>query len=351
MKKSALIIACLLWCVTCFFFFTELSSGRSRTEPDAQPPAKHFNEVKLPRGYRPPSVMCRQFKGKHIAVDLFAERFAQGMSVYAEAYPDPSGQVRKFEIKKISFDGRDIALSKRNWGCRALFGIHPETPPGTKILHVLYTVDGESGCENINVPVSQTGYIFPRGALDLGRYSDVDYRPTPEEVAFINKCAVKKNIVFGRSGPDLLGVVYSHPRSIHHITSPFWSKRLIMQYRKNRNGKKTRLKDKLNVHKGIDLRGKSGEPVFSIADGRVVIAEPMYYEGNFLVIDHGNRIFSYYMHLSSFSVKEGDMVKGGQQVASVGSTGLSTAAHLHVSLMIQDINVDPLSILLLPVRN
>lgn len=324
--------------------------GSSRTVAVSQPPAKHFAEVKLPRGYRPPHARCLRFKGKDIAVDLFAGAFAQGMAVYAEMYRDPSSQEKKFEVRKLFFDGKEIALSKRGWGYRALFGIHPETVPGTRTLQVLYSVDGEARTENISVPVSRTGYKFPPGALDLGRYSDVDYSPTPEELAFINKCAAKKKLVFGRTGPDLLGESFSHPRSSHFVTSPFWSKRHIMQYRKKK-GRKIRFKDKLNIHKGIDLRGAAGEPVYSMAEGKVAIAEPMYYEGNFVVIDHGNRIFSYYMHLKDIAVKEGDPVKAGQQVGRVGSTGLSTAAHLHVSFVIQAVNVDPLSILMLPVRN
>ncbi len=350
MKKSALYAACIMTCVITLFF-NSASLGRSRIDPESRPPARHFAEMKLPRGYRPPAPQCRQLKEGNIAVELFAARFAQGMTVYAEVYLDPSAKDAKFELKKMYFDGRDIALSKRNWGYRALFGIHPETVPGTKTLQIIYLAGGESRVKDFTVAVAKTDYLFPPGALDLGRYSDVDYRPTAEETAFINKCAVKKKTVFGRTGPDLLGPSLSHPRDSHYVTSTFWSKRHIMQYRKKKNGKKTRFKDKLNVHKGIDLRGKNGAPVFSIADGKVVIAEPMYYEGNFVVIDHGNRVFSYFMHLSSFDVKEGDQVKGGQQVGSVGSTGLSTAAHLHVSLMIQDVSVDPLSILVLPVRN
>jgi len=323
--------------------------GRSKTESGSRPPEKHFAEVKLPRGYRPAPSYCLHFKGKDINVDLYAAAFAQGMAVYAELYRDPAAPEKKLEMRRLGFDGRDILVSKREWGYRALFGIHPETAPGMRSLQVAYSIDGHPVTDTFTVRISRSEYRFPPGALDLGKYSDVDYRPTPEEIAFINRCAAKKKTAFKRIGPDLLGESFSHPRDRHHITSSFWAKRLIMQYRK-KNGKKIRLKNKLNVHKGIDLRGKTGEPVYSIGGGIVAIAEPMYYEGNFIVIDHGNRIFSYYMHLDSFLVKEGDTVKAGQSVGTVGSTGLSTASHLHISLVLQDINVDPLSVLMVPVR-
>jgi murein DD-endopeptidase MepM/ murein hydrolase activator NlpD len=118
-----------------------------------------------------------------------------------------------------------------------------------------------------------------------------------------------------------------------------------------KNGKKVRGKNRIRVHRGLDLRGVKGTPVYALADGEVVLAEELFYEGNFVLVDHGNRIFSYYMHLDSLDVKKGDRVKAGQLLARVGSTGVSTASHLHVSFIIRGIQVDPLSILPLPFRD
>jgi murein DD-endopeptidase len=323
---------------------------KSRTISGSRPPGKHFTKVKVPFRYRLPPAQGHQFKGQDIVVDLFAEKFAQGMAVYAEIYFNPSAQDKNFTVKKFSFDGRDILLSKRPWGYRALFGINPETPVGMNKIQIAYSVGGSDRAETFGLTIARTDYQFSVTPLDLGKYSDVDYRPTPEELEFINRCTAKKNKVFSMTGTDRLGESFSHPRNRHFITSPFWSKRLIMKYR-IMNGNKTRLGDQLNIHKGIDLRGKSGNPVYSMADGTVVIAERMYYEGNFIVIDHGNKIFSYYMHLNELKVKEGAQVSAGDLIGRVGSTGLSTAAHLHVSVLLQDIYVDPLSLLVLPVRN
>jgi murein DD-endopeptidase len=65
----------------------------------------------------------------------------------------------------------------------------------------------------------------------------------------------------------------------------------------------------------------------SIADGSVVLAEKMYYEGNFRVIDHGNKVFSHYMHYDTIFVKNGQFVKGGDKIGTVGCTGVSTGPH------------------------
>ncbi|MBN2161256.1 MAG: M23 family metallopeptidase [Spirochaetes bacterium] len=236
------------------------------------------------------------------------------------------------------------------WGYRAVMAISPETAPGIKKLKVEYSIGGAVRKEEFSFQVQSGDFLFSRRALDLGNYSDVDYRLKPEELRFIEACTGKKKKVFGTKSPDRLRASFSHPRDAHHITSPFWAKRLIMRYRKN-NGKKVRFPDKINVHKGIDLRGRAGDPVYAMAGGTVAIAEPMYYEGNFVVIDHGHRMFSLYMHLGKIAVKEGASVRAGDRIGSVGSTGLSTAPHLHVSLMIQDVYVDPMSILSLPLRD
>jgi hypothetical protein len=324
--------------------------SKSKVNSESRPPARNFTDVKAPFGYRIPPARGHQFRGQEFILDLFAAKFAQGMAVYAEIYRNPALEEKNFEVKRFSFDGGDVLLSKRAWGYRALFAINPETPPGMKKIDITYSIGGRDRTENHALNISRTDYQLTVKAMDLGKYSDVDYRPGPEEVEFINRCTAKKNRVFKTTGADLLGASFSHPRNRHFVTSTFWSKRHVMKYRIV-NGKKVRLGDQLNIHKGIDLRGKSGDPVYSMADGMVVIAEPMYYEGNFIVIDHGNRIFSYYMHLNELKVKEGDRVSAGDLIGRVGSTGISTAPHLHVSLLVQDVYVDPLSLLALPVRN
>jgi murein DD-endopeptidase len=325
-------------------------NARSRTPEDARPPAKHFAEVRLPRGYRLPAVQSRQFKGQGLAVDLYAMSFSQGMAVYAELYADPVETGTTLEVQRLLCENRDVPLSKRSWGYRALFGLSPDAAAGTRQLVVEYRSGGTRRTEMFSLAVAATKFEFYPGALDLGKYSDVDYRPTPEEMKFINECAKKKEKAFGRAGSDELDSSLSHPRDYHYVTSPFYAKRYIMRYRKVKH-KKLREKDKLNVHRGVDLRGKTGEPLFAMARGTVVIAEPMFYEGNFIVIDHGNRVFSCYMHCDRVTVRAGVQVRAGETIGRVGSTGQSTAAHLHVSVFVQDVPVDPLSLLVLPIRD
>jgi lysostaphin len=82
-------------------------------------------------------------------------------------------------------------------------------------------------------------------------------------------------------------------------------------------------------HEGIDFSALPGTPIHAAAGGVVVVAEmhPVY--GNVVEIDHGNALMTRYAHASKLFVKQGDIVKRGQKLAEVGSTGRSTGPHLH----------------------
>jgi murein DD-endopeptidase MepM/ murein hydrolase activator NlpD len=98
----------------------------------------------------------------------------------------------------------------------------------------------------------------------------------------------------------------------------------------------------INAHLGEDYSAPAGTPVLAPAGGVVVLAEPLFVRGNAVVVDHGRGVFTGYWHLEQLSVKAGDTVTAGQQLGTVGSTGLSTGAHLHWELRINGVAVDPL---------
>ena len=98
-------------------------------------------------------------------------------------------------------------------------------------------------------------------------------------------------------------------------------------------------------HLGLDFRVPSGTPVAAMNDGTVLLARPMFFEGNFVVIDHGQGLLTLYLHLSEFKVKEGDQVKRGQIVGLSGGTGRATGPHLHVAVRWQGTYLDPASLM------
>jgi len=98
-------------------------------------------------------------------------------------------------------------------------------------------------------------------------------------------------------------------------------------------------------HQGLDFRVPTGTPVTAMNDGTVLLARPLYFEGNFVVIDHGQGLLTLYLHLSEFKVKEGDVVKGGQEIGLSGGTGRATGPHLHVAVRWQGTYLDPARLL------
>lgn len=103
-------------------------------------------------------------------------------------------------------------------------------------------------------------------------------------------------------------------------------------------------KKKTSIHKGIDVKGKSGTPVRAINSGKVVLQEDLFYGGHTLVIDHGMGLLSVYMHLSKFNVKDGDKVSKRDVIGFVGMTGRATGPHLHMSVKLKGISVNPESL-------
>ena len=94
-------------------------------------------------------------------------------------------------------------------------------------------------------------------------------------------------------------------------------------------------------HQGLDFRVPSGTPVAAMNSGTVLLARPLYYEGNFIVLDHGQGLLTLYLHLSAIKVKEGDHVDRGQEVGLSGGTGRATGPHLHVAVRWQGTYLDP----------
>jgi murein DD-endopeptidase MepM/ murein hydrolase activator NlpD len=94
-------------------------------------------------------------------------------------------------------------------------------------------------------------------------------------------------------------------------------------------------------HTGLDFQAEPGTPILAAAGGVVVVQEyhPAY--GNMVEIDHGNNLITRYAHASATFVKKGDLVKRGQKIAAVGSTGRSTGPHLHFEVLADGQPQDP----------
>jgi len=113
------------------------------------------------------------------------------------------------------------------------------------------------------------------------------------------------------------------------ITTPFGYKRIYNH-------------SKESIHYGTDIAALKGTPIKSIFAGRVILIGNFYYTGYTVFINHGKGIISMYAHLSKIYVKEGDFVEKSQIIGTVGDTGRVTGPHLHISVYVNQVSVDPM---------
>ncbi len=96
-----------------------------------------------------------------------------------------------------------------------------------------------------------------------------------------------------------------------------------------------------SFHTGIDIAADTGSPIYAAFDGEVIVSDYDQWNGYYLKIIHDGNIMTVYCHCNELFVKNGDIVKAGDKIAEVGSTGSSTGPHLHFEFRINDVSYDP----------
>ena len=221
----------------------------------------------------------------------------------------------------------------------ALAGISLETAPGTYSLDLTGERPANtSGATAPKISFSNKFTVFP------GTYPKTEVKlavagkftePSPEQQKQIAEGVKIKDDYLNRVTPTREWDGKFTAPADAAISDVFGSRRIF-------NGKAQR------PHLGLDFRVPTGTPVAAMNAGTVLLARFLYFEGNCVVIDHGQGLLTLYFHLSEFKVKEGDTVKRGQEIGLSGGTGRATGPHLHVSVRWQGVPLDPARLLELP---
>jgi murein DD-endopeptidase MepM/ murein hydrolase activator NlpD len=96
------------------------------------------------------------------------------------------------------------------------------------------------------------------------------------------------------------------------------------------------------MHEGIDVAAPPGTPIVATADGVVSFEGPLSAFGNVVFINHGHGFTTFYAHNSRNRVREGQLVKRGEVIASVGATGRATGPHVHYEVQVNGVTVNPM---------
>jgi murein DD-endopeptidase MepM/ murein hydrolase activator NlpD len=94
-------------------------------------------------------------------------------------------------------------------------------------------------------------------------------------------------------------------------------------------------------HKGVDLRAAKGTPLLAANSGTVMLASNFRAHGKTVLLNHGQGVMTIYLHMDSIAVRVGQKVRKGEMLGKVGSTGLSTAPHVHYQVFVHGVPVDP----------
>lgn len=154
----------------------------------------------------------------------------------------------------------------------------------------------------------------------------------PEEKRVVQEKEIFRQKIDAVSLSFTLQKVFIPPlKNISKITSAFGERRIRPK------------PHALRIHNGVDLRADIGTTVLSPNDGIVEISDNFYFEGGFILINHGGGIKSDFMHLSKLTVKAGDKVLRGQTIGYSGKSGEGIGhPHLHFEIWVHSVPVDPL---------
>jgi murein DD-endopeptidase MepM/ murein hydrolase activator NlpD len=225
--------------------------------------------------------------------------------------------------------GHDVFFSfdqpSKTW--YGIAGISLETKPGAYALQL----KGTSGGQNISFErkISVGRAKYPTIAVTVSKQFT---EPSPEQLQQINQEKALKQDVLGHFEPAREWAGGFVPPVTARVSDVFGTRRVF-------NG------ETKSVHQGLDYAVPQGTTVSALNAGTVLLAQPLFFEGNCIVLDHGQGLLTLYLHLSEFKVKAGEHVARGQEIGLSGGTGRATGPHLHIAVRWEGVYLDPATLL------
>ncbi len=269
-------------------------------------------------------VMSPLFAGVDITVSNGAVANAQTLLVTLKADADEP------EIERIyaAFEGKRYPFYRNPFqkgrSFYALVPVSYYTKPKESRLVVVRVEEGKKLYKSFLIEIYQGAY----------RTEKLRVAPSRAKISAKNRARIKREQkeamrIYRTNTPKLyLNAPFRYP--LHSkITSVFGNRRIFNGVLKS-------------YHSGTDFRAPTGTPIYAAGDGKVVLVKNRFFAGNSVIIDHGQGIYTGYYHLSRFHVRKGEFIRRGDLLGWAGATGRVTGSHLHFSLRVNGVQVDPL---------
>lgn len=219
-------------------------------------------------------------------------------------------------VPEATLDGNPLLVMRRDERWVAVVGIPLDTEPGSLGINVAGKVS--------NIQVSEHAYR--------------EQRLSVENESFVTQTEEQLDRIWGER--KIIDAALTHFRNIPvagvSLAAPIeGAQSASFGYRRFFNDQPR------SPHKGMDISGNNGEPVSAPRDGVVAAIGDFFFNGNTVLIDHGQGFVTMYCHLSEITVEKGQQVSIGETIGAVGATGRVTGPHLHFGTYLNGTAVDP----------
>jgi len=249
---------------------------------------------------------------------------------FAGALPEssavPGGIAIKYlgasdEPPRVELRGQRVLVTGDAAGWTAVVGISLKTQADTSIRIDVAWLNRDS--ETLSIPIGDKRYATQELTVKPGQVN-----LSAENLARYQRESAHLKKIRSTYSEPLLGSLALVQPCEGTRSSSFGLRRIF-------NG------ESRNPHSGMDLAAPEGAPVVAAAAGRVIDVGNYFFSGNVIIIDHGLGFLTLYAHLSAMDVAVGDPVQSGMQIGKVGATGRVTGPHLHFSVYLNAVPVDP----------
>lgn len=231
-------------------------------------------------------------------------------------------------VRQITFDGKAVAVVLYQGKPSAFVGIDLNKKPG--FYKIMVTLSDGSKLEKVMTVGKREKVEAPLGIPEkLGGNTPTAAKQLVSSLAQENQSIYAVRTISKQLWTDNFRLPIPNPV----VTDSYGYVRQTVGY--------------AIAHKGTDFKAKDGTPVAAMNRGIVRLARTYQVYGKTIIIDHGFGLQTLYMHLSKIKVNEGELVKRGQTIGLSGGTGYAESPHLHVSVWLNKVSIDPIKFMAL----